>query len=96
VANDSIKLLGKAVKAKLNLFEDDNLLLNIDGVVQGEVQEVTPATKEKEVQLSKRNGIASFGGWRNTQTITPAAKANLLFQNKKSDFKVMIPTKQFG
>jgi hypothetical protein len=41
-------LFGKAVKAKLNLFEDDNLLLNIDGVVQGEVQEVTPQPKKKK------------------------------------------------
>jgi hypothetical protein len=32
-------------------------LLNIDGVVQGEVQEVTPSyNQEKEVQV-KRNGI---------------------------------------
>jgi hypothetical protein len=66
-------------------------LLNIDGVVQGEVQEVTLATpSRKEVPVKKRNGIASFGGWRNcanTQLNTPAAKANLLFQNKrKRDF----------
>jgi hypothetical protein len=38
-------------------------LLNIDGVVQGEVQEVTPSytIKKKKFRLSKRNGIASFG-----------------------------------
>jgi hypothetical protein len=54
-------LFGKAVKLNKfsTKFEDDNLLLNIDGVVQGEVQEVTPSytIKKKEVQLSKRNGI---------------------------------------
>jgi hypothetical protein len=38
-------------------------LLNIDGVVQGEVQEVTLATpSRKKVQLSKRNGIAVLAG----------------------------------
>jgi hypothetical protein len=56
-------------------------------LIQGEVQEVTPSytIKKKKFRLSK-NGIASFGGWRNcanTQLNTPAAKANLLFQNKK-------------
>jgi hypothetical protein len=36
-------LFGKAVKLNKfsTKFEDDNLLLNIDGVVQGEVQEVS-------------------------------------------------------
>jgi hypothetical protein len=33
----------------------------------------------------------------NTQLNTPAAKANLLFQNKRKCISVvMIPTKQFG
>jgi hypothetical protein len=65
-------------------------LLNIDGVVQGKCKKLLLATpSRKEVQLSKRNGIEFFGGWKlaNTQLNTPAAKANLLFQNKrKRDF----------
>jgi hypothetical protein len=46
-------------------------LLNIDGVVQGE-EEVTPSytIKKKKFRLSKRNGIASFGGWRNWRKYT--------------------------
>jgi hypothetical protein len=41
--------------------------------------------------------VLAGGEIANTQLNTPAAKANLLFQNKrKCNFRVMIPTKQFG
>jgi hypothetical protein len=60
-------------------------LLNIDGVVQGEARSYPSYTiKKKKFRLSKRNGIASFmEKLANTQLNTPAAKANLLFQNKR-------------
>jgi hypothetical protein len=61
-------------------------LLNIDGVVRAKCKKLLLATRSrKKSWLSKRNGIASFGGGEigaNTLN-TPAAKANLLFQNKK-------------
>jgi hypothetical protein len=95
VANDSIKQLLFGTAVKLNKFstkfEDDNLLLNIDGVVQGEVQEVTPSytIKKKEVQVKQKETVLRVlaGGeiGANTQLNTPAAKANLLFQNKKGN-----------
>jgi hypothetical protein len=59
VANDNIKQLLFGTAIKLNKFstkfEDDNLLLNIDGVVQGEVQ-VTPSytIKKKRVAVVKQ------------------------------------------
>jgi hypothetical protein len=83
-------LFGKAVKLNKfsTKFEDDNLLLNIDGVVQGEVQEVTLATpSRKEVQVKKRNGIASFGGWRNcanTQLNTPCKSKFAISKQKET------------
>jgi hypothetical protein len=65
-------------------------LLNIDGVVQGEVQEVTPSYTIKKKKFRLKETVLSFGGWRNWRKYklnTPAAKANLLFQNKrKCDF----------
>jgi hypothetical protein len=82
-------------------FEDDNLLLNIDGVVQGEVQELLATRSRKEVQVKQKETVLRVlaGGeiGANTQLNTPAAKANLLFQNKRKCISVvMIPTKQFG
>jgi hypothetical protein len=67
VANDSIKQLLFVKLCLISSLKDDNLLLNIDGVVQ-EVQ-VTPSytIKKKEVPVTKeRNGIMSFygGDWR--------------------------------
>jgi hypothetical protein len=53
----SIKQLLFGTAIKLNKFstkfEDDNLLLNIDGVVQGEVQEVTPSYTIKKKRSSR-------------------------------------------
>jgi hypothetical protein len=54
-------LFGTAIKLNKfsTKFEDDNLLLNIDGVVQGEVQ-VTPSytIKKKRVAVVKqRNSV---------------------------------------
>jgi hypothetical protein len=75
LANDSIKqlLFGKAVKLNKfsTKFEDDNLLLNIDGVVRAKCKKLLLATRSrKKSWLSKRNGIASFGGWRNWRKYT--------------------------
>lgn len=94
-ANDSIKQLLFRTAVKLNKFstkfEDDNLLLNINGVVQGEVQEVTPSytIKKKEVAVAVKQKETVFrvlvGGaiGANKELNSPAAKANLMFQNKK-------------
>jgi hypothetical protein len=44
-------------------FEDDNLLLNIDGVVQGEVKKLLLATRSrKEVQVKQKKRYCEF--WR--------------------------------
>jgi len=54
-ANDSIKQLSFNKAIQLNKFstkfEDDNLVLNIDGIVQGEVKEITPNYKIKEKKI---------------------------------------------
>jgi hypothetical protein len=48
VANDSIKQLFLVpVKAISSRFEDDNLLLNIDGVVQGSARSYSSYTIKK-------------------------------------------------
>jgi hypothetical protein len=94
-------LFGTAVKLNKfsTKFEDDNLLLNIDGVVRAKWSYSSYTIKKKEVQVKQKKRYCEFWrrNWRNTQLNTPAAKANLLFQNKrKCNFRVMIPTKQFG
>jgi hypothetical protein len=73
-------------------FEDENLLLNIDGIVQGEVKEITPnyTIKEKkvEVQKPKETVFRLLGGMElgnNTKLDGFAAKANLMLQNRKGN-----------
>lgn len=74
-------------------FEDDNLLLNINGVVQGEVKEITPnytiKTKKTEVQvIPKETVFRLLGGLEignNTSLSNPVFKANLMLQNKKGN-----------
>jgi hypothetical protein len=72
-------------------------LLNIDGVVQGEVQEVTLATPSRKVQVKQKKRYCELAGGEigaNTQLNTPAAKANLLFQNKKEMISASYDTNQ--
>lgn len=74
-------------------FEDDNLLLNLDGIVQGEVKEITPnyTIKEKKVEVQIKPKVIVFrllGGLEvgnNTKLDGFAAKANIMLQNKKGN-----------
>jgi len=74
-------------------FDDDNLLLNIDGIVQGEIKEITPSytIKEKKVEVQVKPKATVFrllGGLElgnNTKLDGFAAKANLMLQNKKGN-----------
>jgi len=96
-ASDSIKKLQYSKAVQLNKFstkfEDENLLLNIDGIVQGEVKEITPnyTIKEKKVEVQvkpKETVFRLLGGMEmgnNTKLDGFAAKANLMLQNKKGN-----------
>lgn len=96
-ASDSIKKLQFAKAIQLNefssTFEDDNLLLNINGIVQGEVKEITPnyTVKEKKVEVpvkAKETVFRLLGGMEfgnNTKLDGFAAKANLMLQNRKGN-----------
>jgi len=74
-------------------FEDDNVIINIDGIVQGEVKEITPGykIKEKKVEVKvkpKETVFRLLGGMElgnNTKLDGFAAKANLMLQNKKGN-----------
>ena len=96
-ASDSIKKLQFSKAIQLNrfstTFDDGNLLLNIDGIVQGEVKEITPSytIKPKKVEVEvkpKETVFRLLGGLElgnNTKLDRFAAKANLLLQNKKGN-----------
>lgn len=74
-------------------FEDDNILINIEGIVQGEVKEITPGYKIKEKKVEvlvkpKETVFRLLGGMElgnNTKLDGFAAKANLMLQNKKGN-----------
>lgn len=96
-ANDSIKQLSFNKAIQLNKFstkfEDENVVLNIDGVVQGEVQEITPSytIKERKVEVPvkpKETVFRLLGGLElgnNSQLDGFAAKGNLMLQNRKGN-----------
>lgn len=96
-ANDSIKKLQFAKAVQLNEFstdfEDDNIVLNINGIVQGTVKEITPnyKIKEKKVEVPVKVKETVFrllvGGeiGNNTKLDGFAAKANLMLQNRKGN-----------
>ena len=96
-ANDSIKQLSFNKAIQLNKFstkfEDENLLLNINGVVQGEVKEITPnyTIKEKKIEVPvkvKETVFRILGGLEVGNTAQLDAfklKANLMFQNRKGN-----------
>ena len=75
------------------MINDDNLLLNIDGIVQGEVKEITPSytikPKKVEVQVKPKETVFRLLGGlevgNNTKLDGFAAKANLMLQNKKGN-----------
>jgi len=72
-------------------FEDDNLLLNIEGLVRGEVQEITPSytIKEKKIQVPEKSVVFRFSGGlevgNNLQLDKLSIKGNLGLQGKKGD-----------
>jgi hypothetical protein len=74
-------------------FEDDNVIINIDGIVQGEVKEITPGykIKEKKVEVQvkpKETVFRLLGGielGNNRQLDGFAAKGNLMLQNRKGN-----------
>lgn len=70
-------------------FEDDNLIININGIVQGEVQEITPSyiIKSKEIEVHpKEIKFRMLAGLEVGNTLLfdkPLFKANVGFQNAK-------------
>jgi hypothetical protein len=76
-------------------FEDENIELNINGVVQGEVKEITPSYKLKErkldvpVKLKETVLRVYVGGEVGVQTSLEMnklpLKANLMIQNRKGN-----------
>ncbi len=96
-ANDSIKKLQFNKAVQLNefstKFEDDNLVLNVNGVVQGEVKEITPnyIIKEKKIDVpvkQKETVLRLLGGLELGNSTTLDAfkvRANLMLQNRKGN-----------
>lgn len=95
--NDSIKLKMFEEANQLNQFsskfEDDNILLIINGIARGEVQEITPSytikkqsvlvpIKEKEVVFRLLGGV-EIG---NTKTLDNLSiKGSMMLQNRKGN-----------
>lgn len=96
-SNDSLKkiLFANAVKLSkfASTFENDTIKIDINGVVQGEVKEITPkyVIKERKVDVQvipKETVFRLLGGLEigNTTKFNAfTAKANLLFQNRKGN-----------
>lgn len=95
--NDSLKAATYEKAIELNQFsskfEDENLLLNINGIVRGEVQEITPSytIKSKEIPAQikqKETAFRLLGGvelGNNLQLNNFNVKGNLMLQNKKGN-----------
>ena len=74
-------------------FEDDNLTLTIDGVVRGEVKEITPSYTIKQQKADvliadKLPGLRVLGGIEvgNTKILDDLSfKGSVLFQNRKGN-----------
>lgn len=96
-ANDSIKKLQFAKAIQLNKFstdfEDENVVISINGIVQGEVKEITPGYKIKERKIevpvkTKETVFRVLGGLEvgnNIQLSNLIIKANLMMQNCKGN-----------
>ncbi len=94
--NDSLKkelLFKKAIHLNSfsTKFEDDNLVLNINGIVQGEVQEITPSyiIKPKEIEVKQKEVkfrlLAGFEVGNDILFDKPLLKGNIGFQNAKGN-----------
>jgi hypothetical protein len=75
-------------------FEDENIELNISGIVQGEVKEVTPnyRIKQREIkaevkcrETALRVLIGAKAGIPTSNTLSLPVQANLMFQNRKGN-----------
>lgn len=96
-ANDSIKKMQFAKAIQFNKFssdfEDENVVININGIIQGEVKEITPnyTIKAKKIEVSvkpKETVFGLLGGLEvgnNTKLDGFAVKANLMLQNRKGN-----------
>jgi len=96
-ASDSIQklLFNKAVQLNKfsTKFEDENLLVNIEGIVNGEVKEITPnytiKQKKVEVQIKQKETVFRLlaGGsiGLNKELNQAAYQLDLNFQNRKGD-----------
>lgn len=95
---DSLKSLLYERAIQLNnfstKFEDDNLELNIDGVVQGEVKEITPSykIKQKEIKAEIKCRETAFRvlvgakiGIPTYNALVLPLQANLMFQSRKGN-----------
>lgn len=93
--NDSLKQKVYEKSIELNSFstkfEDDNLLLNINGTVRGEVQEVTPSytIKERKTEVIVPETVLRVfigaGVGINTDLDRGVYKLDLNFMNRKGD-----------
>lgn len=93
--NDSLKQKVYEKAIELNSFstkfEDDNLLLNINGTVRGEVQEITPSytIKERKTEVVVPETILRVfigaGVGINTDLDRGVYKLDLNFMNRKGD-----------
>jgi len=94
-ANDSLKKELYKKSTVLNKFstkfEDDNILLNINGVIQGEVQEITPnyIIKEKKIDVKPKETmlrlLVGVEVGNNDKFDDFKVKANLMLQNRKGN-----------
>lgn len=94
--SDSLKSKAYDKAIQLNMFsskfEDDNLFLNINGTVRGEIQEVgvpSYTIKKREVEAKTKETVFRLlaGAEVGSSIITSKLnfKANLMFQNRKGD-----------
>jgi hypothetical protein len=97
LASDSVKQLKFDKAIQLNKFstdfEDENLILNINGIVQGEVKEITPnyTIKKKTIEVAVKQKETVFrvlaGGavGINKELNQAVYSLDLNFQNKKGN-----------
>lgn len=88
---DSLYNIAIALKAFNTEFDDDNLHLVINGIVRGEVQQLTPSYTIKErkidvpVKTAKVRVLAGAELGSNLEFNSPAVKGNLMLQNAKGN-----------
>lgn len=95
--NDSVKLLMFEKLNELNQFssefENDDILININGIARGEVQEITPSYTIKKQDIgvavpAKTQSLRVLGGVEvgNTKTLDNLSfKGSVLLQNRKGN-----------